>query len=103
MKYAPAFTQFSRCRISQIRLEILKAFYEILGSGKQTDAEVETEAQGQDFLREIEMQQNDDLVEADRSHLEMELEEQEGAVGGILEERGGSGNAQVRIFNFKAC
>lgn len=84
-------------RISQIRLEILKSFYEILGSEKQQDSFVETEAEIETgnnrlFLAEIEVpeMQNDDLAEADQSHLEVELDEQEGAVGGILD-----GNVQV--------
>lgn len=50
------------------------------------------------FMGEIELpqMQNDDLAEADQSQLEMELEEQEGAVGGILEERVGSTQVMYR-------
>lgn len=76
-------------------MEILKAFYGLLGSEKQSEVEVETmnasipTGNNRIFMAEVEVQ-NDDLVEADRSHLEVELEDQEGAVGGILE-----GSAQV--------
>lgn len=64
-----------------------------MGAEKQQEVEVENQL----FMPEVQMpqMQNDDLAEADQSHLEMELEEQEGAVGGILEER--VGNAQVNI------
>lgn len=86
-------------RISQIRLELLKSFYEMLGSEKQSASYIEAEVDletlpNRIFVPEVEVpqMQNDDLAEADQSHLEMELElEQEGAVGGILE----VGNAQV--------
>lgn len=90
-------------RISQIRLELLKSFYEMLGSEKQrqtsyveTEVEIETlNSNNRSFMAELEVPQmeNDDLAEADQSQIEMELEEQEGAVGGILEDR--TGNAQV--------
>lgn len=85
-----------------MRLDILKLFYEILGAEKQQDSyveqEIEIETMGNNrlFMTEVEVPpqiQNDDLAEADQSHLEIELDEQEGAVGGILEEI--VGNAQV--------
>lgn len=67
----------------------------MLGSEKQSASymEAEVEIETLRFVPEVEVpqMQNDDLAEADQSHLEMELEEQEGAVGGILE----ASNAQV--------
>lgn len=87
-------------RISQIRLEILKSFYEMLGSERQQEFYAETENTSESlpvgsnrlFTAEVEVpqMQNDDLAEADQSQLEIELEEQEGAVGGILEDEVGS-------------